>query len=88
MERGVTELFCTNSLSQESFNAPLDEGKSQYSIDRGTIARVVSQTQVNESLQVLAVTRGDGWVCTPDNLDKQILHIARLKSMFQSGELI
>ena len=54
-----------HSLSQESFNAPLDEGKSQYSIDRGTIARVVSQTQVNESLQVLAVTRGDGWVCTP-----------------------
>ena len=53
------------SLSQESLNASLDEGQSQYGVNRGTITRVVPQTQVNESLEVLAVTRGDGWVCAP-----------------------
>ena len=75
------------SLSQKSFNAPLDEGEPQYGIDRGTIARVVLQTQVNESLEILAVARGDGWVRAPVGVGV-VCGVVRVKGRSVSVEML
>ena len=62
---GTTRLPLTYSFREKALNPFVNERKSEYSIDRRPLSRLMLETGVKHCSQLAAVTGGHCWIGTP-----------------------